>query len=101
MLGALASAIVDLFASGATEDFARFFSNVEQSLGDDSQRNLVVVGLLEGIQNVSLNRGLGIDAFGQWLGPITDRYWRALMDFWAGRITPQEFNASIRPAAKD
>ncbi len=76
--------IVDKKKSGQTENFETFFKNVEElmTLGDDYVKNLIVVGLFEGIQNIG---GYEIDyykSFDKWLNKNSLKAWRDLIDSW-------------------
>ncbi|GAB5530465.1 MAG: hypothetical protein Roseis3KO_22420 [Roseivirga sp.] len=78
--------IVDKKKSGQTENFNTFFENVEEImiLGDDYVKNLIVVGLFEGIQNIG---GPEIDyykSFDKWLKTNSLKAWRTLIDSWEG-----------------
>ena len=78
--------IVEKKKSGQTENFKTFFENVEEIilLGDDYVKNLIVVGLFEGIQNIG---GSEIDyykSFDEWLKLNSLKSWRALIDSWEG-----------------
>jgi hypothetical protein len=70
-----------------TENFNTFFDAVEDILNncDSEIENLIVVGLLEGIQNVG---GQEIDyytSFNKWLKPLSKSKWDGLIDFWEGK----------------
>lgn len=76
--------IVEKKKVGKTENFSLFFQNVEEILthADQSIKELMVVGLFEGIQNIG---GIEIDyyrSFDQWLKPNSLKAWRELIDFW-------------------
>ncbi|MCT8341258.1 hypothetical protein MG296_14420 [Flavobacteriaceae bacterium TK19130] len=70
-----------------TKEFKQFFCNVEEILSDADYdvKNLIVVGLFEGIQNVG---GPEIDyykSFDLWLKPKSKNEWDELIDFWEGK----------------
>ncbi|MCF2875188.1 MULTISPECIES: hypothetical protein [unclassified Tenacibaculum] len=76
--------IVDKKKSGQTENFENFFKNVEELMifGDDYVKNLIVVGLFEGIQNIG---GSEIDyykSFDKWLKKNSLKAWRDLINSW-------------------
>ena len=86
-LGALASTVSELDASGA-HDWSRLFAEVERRLATEpAARNLLVLGFLESLQNIELNRGRPLARWEPLLGPETRVAWRAVIDFWAGRLS--------------
>ncbi|UTW60822.1 hypothetical protein KFE98_12385 [bacterium SCSIO 12741] len=83
-MGDIARFIVDKKKSDNTEHFIPFFENVEELMihGDQYTRELMVVGLFEGIQN---RGGSQIDyyrSFDKWLKPESLKAWRKLIEFW-------------------
>ena len=83
-IGDISRFIVEKKKSGKTENFEIFFENVEEIMvfGDDYAKNLIVVGLFEGIQNIG---GSEIDyyrSFDKWLKNNSLKAWRDLIDFW-------------------
>jgi hypothetical protein len=50
--------------------------------GDDYVVNLVTIGFFEGLQNNMLHRGLTLDLFRPYLGPLGQKQWDAVIDFW-------------------
>lgn len=70
-MGELAHYIVELYEQGNTSQYQKLFSAVELVLqsGDAEIQNLIWVGLLEDIQNVSSHRSFGQDVFRVYLGP--------------------------------
>lgn len=83
-MGEIARFVVDKTLANQTKPFSVFFENVEEILvhGDAFVKNLVVVGLFEGIQN---RGGKEIDyyrGFDKWLKNESLKAWRDLIDFW-------------------
>jgi hypothetical protein len=91
--------IVGKFKEEQTIDFRVFFENIEQVLvdGDDSARELVIVGILEGLQN---NCGLeNIDyhhGFDQWLKPNTKRVWDSLIYLWESNDSVEQKQEKLK-----
>jgi len=85
--------IVGKLKEGNTGDFKNFFGAIEQVLenGDDSAKELVIVGILEGLQN---NCGLeNIDyhcCFNSWLNPKTRKTWDGLIYLWESNDSMEE-----------
>jgi len=94
-LGDLASFLSVRAAAGATSDFTAFFEEFERLLQYSIARNLLIVGFLEDLQNVSLNRGLPLDLWDRYLGPKTKIAWEAIKDVWSGKLAPEHFNALV------
>ena len=83
-IGDISRFIVDKKKSEQTEKYETFFENVEEIIihGDHYVQELIVIGLFEGIQNVS---GSEIDyyrSFDKWLKLNSFKVWRALIDLW-------------------
>jgi len=82
-----------------TDDFKNFFSAVEQVLenGDDTSRELIIVGILEGLQN---NCGLeNIDyhtIFDGWLKPKTKKTWDGLIYLWESNDSIEEKQEKLK-----
>ena len=87
-LGEFAHHIVDLYMKNQTEEFAAIFDAIEKLHveGDSYVKEAATIGLLEGIQNVAGNNGVGAEVFGKYLRPVSRKWWRQLNDFWEGRI---------------
>jgi hypothetical protein len=85
-----------LAKSSAGSEFGRFFELVEDLLaGTPATRNLVIVGLLEDLQNASLHSDLSLTYWDRFLGSRTRDAWKAVIDVWASRIAPSEFNRFV------
>lgn len=91
--------IVGKLKEGKTNDFKAFFSSVEQVLenGDDSSKELIIVGLLEGLQN---NCGLENipyhTAFDTWLCPKTKKSWDGLIYLWESNDSMEEKQEKLK-----
>lgn len=82
--------LVLLRVSAETDEFPAVFDVVERLVtdGDDYVRNLGVIGFLEGLQMRTVTgAGLDPEEFRQWFGPISDRWWERINQFWAGDVT--------------
>jgi hypothetical protein len=79
----LATFLVDRIEIRETDGFDRLFRAVEELLQEatPSVRELITVGLLEGIQNVSLSRSVSLESWESWLGPLTSEAWRNVIEF--------------------
>lgn len=85
-IGEIIRYIVEKKRCNDTSRFDEFFNRVETILvnGDDYTKELMVIGLLEGIQNVC---GFEVEyhtSFNDWLKPETKRAWKELIEFWEG-----------------
>lgn len=94
-LGELAVFLVDRIKDDDLEGIDVLFEEFESLVDERATRNLLIVGFLEDLQNVSLNRGVPIDRWTQWLGPKTSTAWKAVQDLWSGRMMPDRFNAFV------
>ena len=84
-IGEICRFIVEKIKLQETNDFGIFFENVEMLIvnGDDSIKNLIIIGLLEGIQNNSGNENVDYhNGFNQWLKPEIKKAWHELIFFW-------------------
>lgn len=91
--------IVGKLKEGKTDDFKSFFSAIEQILenGDDAARELMIVGIIEGLQN---NCGLeNIEyhtTFNQWLMPKTQKTWDGLIYLWESNDSMEEKQEKLK-----
>lgn len=91
--------IVGNLKEGKTSDFKVIFEVAEQILetGDDTARELIIVGLLEGLQN---NCGLeNLDyhsGFDQWLKPKTKKTWDGLIYLWESNDSMEEKHEKLK-----
>ncbi len=88
-VGDFAHHLVDSYKVNKTFEFHQVFDVIEQLhlYGDDYVKELATIGLLEGMQNVSLNNELDPNVFVPYLKPETKVWWDRLNDFWSGNIT--------------
>lgn len=96
-LGDLSRHLVDELVDGETAHFQAVFDVVETWIvqGDKYVSNAAVVGLLEGLQNVSGYAGIDAERFCQWLGPESRKAWTSLYESWGdmpGEQTPKPPN---------
>lgn len=85
-LGDLAHHLVEQLDAGATQNFEAVFDVIERwhRHGEPYVKEAATIGLLEGIQNVSLKRGINPRRFEFWLKPESKRWWDKLNRFWNG-----------------
>ncbi len=82
-----------------TDDFKSIFGAVEQILetGDDAARELMIVGIIEGLQN---NCGLeNIEyhtTFDKWLQPKTKKTWDGLIYLWESNDSIEEKQEKLK-----
>jgi hypothetical protein len=96
-LGQLAHHLVAQLQASKVDGFAPVFVEVENQLAAASPevRDLVIVGFLEDLQNISLNREVPLTAWTPWLGTKTAEAWTVLDDMWSGRLSPEAFKRYI------
>ena len=82
---------------GDDSGFADVFETIERLVGsgDSAIRNLVIVGFLEDLQNISLNKSIELAAWNRWLQPQTRMAWDMVVKFWNGELTPDAFNSFV------
>lgn len=91
--------IVGKLKDGQTDEFKSFFEAVEQVLvnGDDNARELIVVGIIEGLQN---NCGLENleyhTTFNHWLMPKTQKTWDGLIYLWESNDSMEEKQEKLK-----
>jgi hypothetical protein len=90
--GDIAHALVANLDAGQTSYFSEFFAELERLLAAPTPeiRELLVVGLIEDVQNVSLNSGVALQRWQPWLGPVTRLGWDVIVGLWAGKVTGPE-----------
>lgn len=94
-IGEICRFMVEKKLANQTDSFPTIFTNLENILKDcDSEtKNLITIGLFEGIQNIG---GRDIDyyyGFNKWLYTLTGEQWRAVIDLWEGK----EWRTTMRP----
>ena len=90
--------IVNKIKESDTQDFEVFFEKVEFILSesDPGITNLMVIGLLEGIQNIC---GTEVDyhvAFNPWLRPITKKMWGEIIHFWESDESKNKWDEMVK-----
>jgi hypothetical protein len=92
-LGHLARRIVEL-DDAVQPNWEPFFAEFETRLAaaDPATRELLIVGFIEGIQNIAENTGRNPARWKPLLGPLTDEAWEAVNDMWMRRISPKQWN---------
>jgi hypothetical protein len=96
-LGELAGRIIELDQLDPRPDWMPLFVDVESRLGaaDPITRELLIVGFLEDLQNITMNTGHDLARWGPLLGPLTREAWTALVGVWQGKMSPMRFNAFV------
>lgn len=87
-LGEFAHHLIDLYKQNQTDEFAKIFDVIERFHieGDDYVKEAATIGLLEGLQNISGNKGLNPEEFFKYLNPVSAKWWNQLNKFWNGEI---------------
>ncbi|MBI5289022.1 MAG: hypothetical protein HY873_08615 [Chloroflexi bacterium] len=88
MAGEAAQALVRDLQAEATNYFPDFFEELEGLLAraDPAERELLVVGFVEGLQNVSLNNEVPLSRWDPWLRDLTREGWDVISGFWSGKL---------------
>ena len=86
-IAVVARYLADLANQGDTDSLGQVFVVVERCLAaaDDDARGLIIVGLLEGLQNITSWTESGYAVFEPLLGPRTLQAWRQLEALWQGK----------------
>jgi hypothetical protein len=97
-LGQLADHLVAAMQANNTQGFERLFGEVEKLLAvaDPATRDLLIVGLLEDLQNLSMNRNVTLDHWEPWLSGDSQQAWEMLKSLWSGQITPDVLNEFVK-----
>jgi hypothetical protein len=84
VLGRLSDYLVTLYQSGSDSEFRAAVNLIERmhTHGDDYVREAATIGLLEGLQNIAVSRGIDLAALRGHLGPESQRWWDSLNRFW-------------------
>jgi len=90
----ITSFIIDKLLKDDTTDFSTFFTRVEKALnqGDESTQNLMVVGLIEGLQNMCADNYNYYTGFDQWLQPKTKKCWDEVIHFWESEESKRKWD---------
>ena len=88
LLGEFAEHLLERQRAGATEELLAAVRLIERLHveGDAYVREATTIGILEAILNISGWSGLDAEAFGQYLLPVSRRWWDSLHAFWSGKI---------------
>lgn len=91
-ISVLAHFIVDRFNEGRTESFDKIFELIEEILnkGNAKEKEILSLGLLEDIQNISSHTAHGYRPFEKWLGPTTRKIWIEIEKAWEGKRSLME-----------
>ncbi|GEP46395.1 DUF7674 family protein [Brevifollis gellanilyticus] len=81
-----------LHQQNRTTDFPEVARTLERLLieGDEDVRDVTIIGLLEGIQNVWGNNGTDPEIFARHLLPVSAMQWKSLNAFWDGMSKPAD-----------
>ena len=99
----LARTLIDQKKASNVDRFAPLFNIVEESLraGQFDVRNLVISGLLEDLWNLSDQVGIASAEWEAQLGEVSQVGWRAVLDYWGGQITSQQYTSILKPPIVD
>ena len=79
--------LVGCYKQSQIESFPRVFQLVERLIveGDADTQGVMIVGLLEGLQNIASWESFGSSAFEPYLGPQSLAAWHKLEALWEGK----------------
>lgn len=84
--------LADQLVAGEMGELDAAFAMIEHLIrdGDDYVSELGVVGYLESFHMATVtSRGVDPESFRPWLGPLSLRYWDAIIEFWEnGTVIP-------------
>jgi hypothetical protein len=85
-IGEIIRHIVEKKKRNNTSGLDEFFDRVETILvhGDGYTKDLIIIGLLEGIQNECGSEVNYYTGFNEWLKPETKKAWDEVIQFWEG-----------------
>ncbi len=94
-IAVLARYIVNAYKNQLTKDFPKIFNTIELIIqeGNEKAKELVVVGLIEDIQNISSWESFGPDVFKKWLKEESSKAWNDIEKLWHG-------NSSLERSSK-
>ena len=95
-LGEFAHVIVTKFEASEISDFPQIFALVEELILHEEQsvREAMTVGLLEGIQNICSSKEIDLKKFKPFLGEVSNEQWEQIILFWDGKIPYIKDNVS-------
>jgi hypothetical protein len=91
--------VQDLYPNQKSEDIERAFDLMEYWIenGNQNLRNLIAIGFLESLQNVTSWQTSGKEVFIPFLGPLCRQAWNEIERTWAGKTSLMEvFEAESR-----
>lgn len=93
----LARAMIDDMRAESTSRLSPLLHTVELILldGQFDVRNLIISGLLEDLWNLSVQAGIEPLEWERRLDRASLVGWRAVLDYWQGRITAQGYNSIL------
>jgi hypothetical protein len=96
-ISGLAGDLVDALRTSRTAYFESLFHVVERLLeeGAVEVRELLIVGLLESLQDISLKSSIPLEAWERWLGPSTLSAWRRLASMWGDEVSPEDLRRLV------
>ena len=93
-IAVLARYIVNAYKNQLTKDFPKIFNTLELIIqeGNEKAKELVVVGLIEDIQNISSWESFSPDVFKQWLKEESLQAWNDIEKLWHGNSSLERSN---------
>ncbi len=86
-IAVLARFVIDSYESENNDVIKRIFNLTESLLEKDDPEitEILTIGLIEDIQNISLGRTYGCDVFLKFLGPLSTQAWNRVIKMWEGK----------------
>ncbi len=86
-ISVLARFIIESYESEDLEPIKRIFALTESLLEKEELQitEILTIGLIEDIQNISLGRPYGCDVFLKFLGPRSTHAWNKVIEMWKGK----------------
>ena len=93
-IAVLALYIVNAYKNQSTKDFPKIFNTIELIIqeGNEKAKELLVVGLIEDIQNISSREPFGPDVFKKWLKEESLKAWNDIKKLWHGNSSLEGSN---------
>lgn len=75
--------IINLFNKNETEKLSKAFSEIElmEKNGSEYIANVAFVGFIEGVLILRSHKGIPLNAFDEWLGENSKKFWYGMHDF--------------------